>query len=79
MLLQERAGLAQVVPQGGAERLLGAERAGGNACARPGAEAAAGQIPSAHPELPCLLKGVWQRSPAHSELCLYLLSILQNA
>ena len=63
--LQERAGLAQVVPQGGAERLLGAERAGGNACAGPGAGAAAGPIPSAHPELPCLLQGVWWYPPAH--------------
>ena len=77
--LQERAGLAQVVPQGGAGRLLGAGRAGGNACAGPGAGAAAGQIPSAHPELPCLLQGVSWTSPAHLSFACNLLSDMQNA
>ena len=78
LLLQERAGLAQVVPQGGAERLLEAERAGGNACAGPGAGAAAGQIPSAHSELPRLLKGAWP-SPAHLSFAFTLLLELQTA
>lgn len=57
MLLQECAGVAQVVSQAGRERLLAADGAGGNACARPGQRAASGQIPPAHQELLYLLQG----------------------
>ncbi len=50
--------MAEMVSQAGPERLLAADRAGGNACTRPHQRAAPGQIPPAHKELPILLKGV---------------------
>lgn len=55
--MQERAGLAKVVPQAGGRRLLGSFRAGADAgtCADSGA--AARPLPPTHPEMPRLLQG----------------------
>jgi len=50
--------MAEMVSQAGPERVLAANRAGGNARTRPHQRAAPGQIPPAHKELPILLKGV---------------------
>ena len=57
VILQECAGVAQVVPQAGPERVLATTGAGGHACAASLAGAAARQIPPAHRELPLLLQG----------------------